>query len=338
MGFIEQFEKLRLNVPRLTLMNFQATRSPYCNYTFNCEDCYYSTGSDYLKSSHYNYWGYHNTNCLDCSYSRGCEDSYECIDSKNCFNSSYLQDCEDCGNCSYCFDCQNLKDCFACIGLWRKQYYIYNKPYPKEKYLETIDKLKKKSPEELRKLFKEVKKNRPHVAMRENHNEGICTGDYVYNSSNSQFCFDSEHCRDSSYLNNAINCYDCMDISFAGEPPLQSCYEIMSGMGLTDSVFCSTCWHGKNLEYCEYCFECEYCFGCVGLKKRKFYILNVAYSPDEYFKKIDEIKKSMKEEGTYGRWFNSAYPLEDTLVAEEAETVSHRLNEKPLTESEWVLL
>ena len=315
MGFLEQFEKLRFNVPRLALMNFKESNSPYGNYTFECVDSYYSIGSDYLKNSHYNYWSYHNKNCVDCSYSRDCEDCYECLDCKNCFNNTYLQDCEDCSNCSYCYDCQSLRDCFACIGIWRKQYYIFNKPYTKEKYYETLEKLKKKSPEELHALFREVKGNRPHVAMHENRNEKGCTGDYVYKSRDCQNCFDAENCGGSAYLNNTINCTESFDISFAGEPPVRRSYEIMSGMGLEDCLVCSACWHGKFLEYCEYCFECEYCFGCVGLKNRKFYILNVAYEPDEYFKKVTQIKAAMKEQGAYGRWFSSAFPLEDSLAA-----------------------
>lgn len=314
MTFFDQFEKLRLNVPRLALMNFKEVRSPNCNYTFECTDSYYSVGSDFLKSCSYNYWGYHNVNCIDCSYCRGCEDCFECLDCKNCYNNCYLQDCENCSNCSYCFDCQSLKDCFACIGIWRKQYHIYNKPYSKEDYYKTLEKLKKKTPEQLYELFSEVKKNRPHIFMHENHNIGECNGDYIYRSKNCSMCFDAEHCRDSAYLNNTINCYDCFDISFAGEHPLKGCYEIMSGIELTDCVFCATCWHGKDLKYCEYCFRCEYCFGCVGLKNRRFYILNIAYSPDEYFKKTDEIKTWMKHDGIYGKWFTSAYPAEDSLI------------------------
>lgn len=341
MTFFEQFEKLRLHVPRLALMNFKEENSPYCNYTFKCVNSYYSIGSDFLKNSHYNYWGYHNINCIDCSYSRECEDCYECLDCKNCYNSTYLQDCEDCSNSTYCFDCQSLKDCFACIGLWRKQYYIYNKPYTKQKYFETVLKLNKKSPDELRKLFREVKKNRPHIYMHANHNEAPSTGDYIYNSRCVRFCFDIERCDNSIYLNNAINCSDSVDISFAGEPPLKGCYEIMSGMGLENSIFCRTCWHGKNLEYCEYCFECEYCFGCIGLKKRKFYILNVSYTPDEYFKKTAEIKAEMRIESEYGRWYNSPYPIEDTKAAEDFALIAHDFKPRPIKPSqdevEWKL-
>ncbi len=321
--FLEQFEKLRSSVPRLSLMNFRDERSPFCNFTYKCVDCYSTTGSDFLKNSHYNYWGYYNKNCVDSSYCRSCEECYECLDCRKCKDSSFLQDCEDCENSHYCFDCQDLRDCFACIGLWRKQYFIYNKLYSKDAYFETVAKLKKKQPNELRKLFKEVKKIRPHIYMRANHEEGLCTGDYISNSDSCQFCFDVEKCLNCLYMNNTNSCMHCTDVSFAGEDPVVNSYEIMSGMGLHDCNFCSTCWYGKNLEYCEYCFECEHCFGCTALKNRKFYILNLPYSPDEYFKKVEEIKTIMKRTGEYGRWFKSPYPIEDTKAAEEFACVGH---------------
>lgn len=313
MNFFDQFERLRLNVPRLALMNFQGTHSVYCNFTFQCKDCYLTIGSDFCKNSHYNYWSYHNGNCIDCSYCRDCEDCYESLDSKDCHDCLYLQDCEDCERSDYCFDCQSLKDCFACIGLWRKQYCIYNKPYNKEEYFATLEKLKKKTPEELKKLFREIKNVRPHVFMHERHNMGACSGDYTYESESCQMCFDVEKCKESAYLFNVIKCENSFDVCFAGEAPVKNCYEIMSGMGIENCMFCNCCWYGKNLEYCEICFECEYCFGCIGLKKRKFFILNIPYSPEEYFEKVKTIKAQMKEDGIYGQWFLSPYPVEDTL-------------------------
>ncbi|MFA6520838.1 MAG: hypothetical protein WCT53_00410 [Candidatus Gracilibacteria bacterium] len=276
-----------------------------------------------MKDSHYNYWSYFNIDSIDCSYCRNCEGSFECVDCKNCLDSTFLQDCEDCTRCDYCYDCQNLEDSFACIGLWRKKYHIFNKPYTEEKYIELVNKLKKKPPEELRKLFKEVKRNRPHVFMRQNRNKGECTGDYISNSKSSQYCFDTEKCSNCCYMNNAISCTDCMDISFAGEASVKDCYEIMSGMGIEHSMFCSNCWYGKSLQYCEYCFNCEYCFGCVGLKDRKFYILNRAFAPDQYFETVAEIVERMRKNGEYGKWFSSVYPPEDSKMCEENECIMH---------------
>lgn len=330
MTILQRFIELQQKTPRIDLINFENENSAFCNYTFRCKNSHGSVGSDYLESSHYNYWGYHNKNCTDCSYCADCEDCYECLDCKSCVNSSYLQDCTDVLSSSYCFDCVSVSDCFACIGLFRKQYFIFNKPYSKEEYFLKIEKFRHKSPQELRKLFKEVKEIRPHVYMRQNQNQDENTGDYVYRSCNCCFCFDADHCKNSLYLNNAINCTECVDISFAGEPPLKQCYEIMSGMGLKNSSFCNTSWHGQFLEYCELCFRCEYCFLCVGLQNRRFYIFNEPYDPTTYFEKVRALKGQMKREGSYGTWFPSAYPLEDTVACEEFPCVRHEF-QKPKT-------
>lgn len=42
----------------------------------------------------------------------------------------------------YCYLCLNSKNCFGCIGLKNKEYYIFNKPYSKEAYFATVEKLK----------------------------------------------------------------------------------------------------------------------------------------------------------------------------------------------------
>lgn len=339
MVFLEAFEKLRNETPRLALMNVPAATLTCSNFTFQCSNSFYNVGSDFLEESHYNYWGYHNKNSIDCTYCRYCKDCYECLDCRSCISSSFLQDCENCEDCYACFDCSNLKNCFACIGISNKEYYVFNKPYSKEDYFEKCKKFAVKSPEELRSLFKDIKQLRPHIFMRQCMNKGICSGDYIYFSKNSQFCFDTMSCENCFYMNNAINCFECCDISYAGEPPLQGCYEIMSGMGLTDCSFCASCWHGSNLEYCEYCFNCRYCFGCIGLRDKKYCILNKPYKPEKYFKEIARIKAETKEQSLYGKWFQTTYPLEDTVLSDAFYPVEHALEKRsiePETEIQYI--
>lgn len=324
----DEFEKLREKTPRIALMAFQNEESSFCNYTFSCKNSSFSVGSDFLENSHYNYWGYRNVDCIDGSYCTACTSCYECLDCQNCTNGSYLQECVDTFDSWYCFDCVSVRNCFACIGLFRKEYYMFNKPYSPKEYFQKLEKMKHKSPAELRKLFKEVKAYRPHVFMRQSLNEGTCTGDYISLSKNCRFCFDVRNAKNCLYLTNTINCKECMDMSFAGEPPLENCYEIMSGMGLLDCRFCNTCWHDKFLEYCELCFHCEYCFLCVGLQNRKFYILNQPYDPPTYFKKVVELKERMKREKIYGKWFSSTYPVEDSKVCEDFTCVNFELEKK----------
>jgi hypothetical protein len=45
---------------------------------------------------------------------------------------------------------------------------------------------------------------------------------------------------------------------------------------------------------CIDCTDCTYCFGCVGLSKRDFYILNVAYDRQTYFARVAELEKGLR--------------------------------------------
>ena len=84
-------------------------------------------------------------------------------------------------------------------------------------------------------------------------------------------------------------------------------YEIMSGGKLTNCNFCFGCWNSYNLEYCELVYSSHDCFGCIGLNHAEYCIFNVKYPKEEYCNKVAEIKKRMKYDGIYGKWFSTTY-------------------------------
>ena len=45
-------------------------------------------------------------------------------------------------NCEYCFEVYDSEHCFGCVGLRRKKFCIFNKPYTEEEYWEKLDALK----------------------------------------------------------------------------------------------------------------------------------------------------------------------------------------------------
>jgi hypothetical protein len=73
----------------------------------------------------------------------GTDNIYECITSglegynlKFCFNCF-----ENVRDLEYCMYCIGSKDCFGCVGLFKKQYCIFNKQYTKEEYNELREKI-----------------------------------------------------------------------------------------------------------------------------------------------------------------------------------------------------
>jgi hypothetical protein len=93
------------------------------------------------------------------------------------------------------------------------------------------------------------------------------------NCANCMFCQDCEGCyrcthcsgcQDSSHLTHCADCQNCHGSSYCRRS--------------------SNCVGSSYLTLCHACSDCTYCFGCVGLSKKDFHILNVAYTRNEYFR------------------------------------------------------
>jgi hypothetical protein len=67
--------------------------------------------------------------------------------------------------------------------------------------------------------------------------------------------------------------------------------------------------NGVELEYCVLCDDCQACFGCVGLYKKQFHIFNKPYAKDEYWRRVDELKCAMLDDGLYGEFFPGKFSL-----------------------------
>ena len=140
-------------------------------------------------------------------------------------------------------------------------------------------------------------------------------GDYVTNSKNSKFVFDSELLEDSKYIqhgNKSKSVYD----GYVVVDGTESSYEIVSAIALNNvkSSYCT--WHGFDITYADTCENSDHLFGCVGLKKKKYCILNKEYSKEDYdalvlkiLKHIDDVPYVDPEGRTfkYGEYFPPAF-------------------------------
>jgi hypothetical protein len=189
-------------------------------------------------------------------------------------------------------------------NLRNKQYCIENVQYSKEEYEEKIKSYNLGSYLAVKDL-----KDRFHKLIQ---NEVVHRQNFNYKS------YDSE----GDYLLDVKNCKNCFTLSES-----EDCYNCVRGMGQKSNVDIvgsfnvelsgnSSCCQpsGYALKYCvhspsrysEYldnCIECEYCFGCIGLKKKKYCILNKQYSKEEYEELKNNIITDMKERGEYGKFF-----------------------------------
>lgn len=84
-------------------------------------------------------------------------------------------------------------------------------------------------------------------------------------------CTHCNECQDCSHCSHSRGCRQCHNCAYC--------------------IDCGNCSQSAYLVTCTNCTDCSYCFGCVGLAKADYHILNEAYSRDEYFERVRELKR-----------------------------------------------
>ncbi len=112
---------------------------------------------------------------------------------------------------------------------------------------------------------------------------------------------DSEDCFNCVRNNNLKSCIDlggCLRAELLGN--CSSC-QSADGAGVYNLKYSS--WSQSRFsESLDLCLECEYCFGCIGLKKKKYCILNKQYTKEKYDTLKEKIITNMKVRGEYGKF------------------------------------
>ncbi len=301
--FFEQFRELQLQVPRIALFNINPTNSDFCQQAYNnkncylcvvvedCEDSMYMTHSNKIRTSY------------DSSYLQDCELCYDCIDSTKLYNCIGCQSCQNSSDLMFCYDCVGCQNCVGCFGIRNKKYWIMNKQYTKEQYDEKIKLLEFNKHSKFvnaRDYFLDWTKNLPHRSNR-NFNVENCTGNYLINAKDSFHCFNSFEIQDCAYCTWIFHSRDCFDVYGLGYGELV--YEGLGVERLNACAFNTFVSHSNDTFYSDLSFNSHYLFGCVGLKSKKYCILNKEYSPDEYKELKAKIVEHMEKNGEWGRFF-----------------------------------
>jgi Zn ribbon nucleic-acid-binding protein len=306
--FFEQYQELFVAVPKPNVFTgYQYDENcAYTNGAGKNKNCYLIFDSDYCRDCYYSYSINHTTNCIDCYRVRQSELCYENVDCRNCYSSKYLQNCLSCSDSAFLDDCRGCKNCFMCFNLQQKEYWIYNKAATKEQYLELISQLSsRKNVENFKKEFAELKAKYPKKYYHGMQNENV-TGDYLYNCKNVHESFDCNDAWDCKYIYQSFGdaIKDCMDFNECGDFA-ELTYESSScGYNINNIKFglyvldqCS------DQMYCSFCHFSSSLFGCIGLKRKKYCILNKQYSKEEYETLVPKIIEQMQKTGEWGEFF-----------------------------------
>ena len=292
-------------------------------------------------------------------------DSYNTVDSelayesmggvKN-YNCQYIYWSSNCIDCGFILDCVNCVNCFGCVNLRNKKYCIWNEQHSKENYFEKLKNLNTGSYKLIEQTFDKfwnfaLKFPRKYAKITNCVNS---IGDELRNCKNMKFAFNVYDSEDNKFAYRCLKIKNSMDICHM-EAELG--YEHASG-GSSQSSDIKFVINGgqamSEVEYVDFCQSSGNLFGCIGLKFKKYCILNKQYTKEEYEKLMPKIIKHMNDmpyvdkrdnEYRYGEFFPfefSPFGYNETLVndifplsKEEATKIGYNWKEK--TKSKYTI-
>ena len=297
--FFEQFYELLKQVPRINLFTdyLRAINSEYTNYTGPLKNCYLLIQAENNENCFYSSSLFYSKDCSDCSMVTKTNNAYNLFNCEKCFNIFFSTNCASCFDVYFSKNLINCSNCFGCVNLRHKNYYIFNKAYSKENYIDFIKKLNLGSYKKIIELQKETWNfwlNYPNKFIQGLHNNNI-SGNYITNSHNVFYSYEIEggECLKYCFQTHMPFNRDCYDYNDWGNNA-SLCYEsINCGENISNVKFSLGSWIGNNWEYCDTIVSSDYVFGCVKLKHAKYCILNKQYTKEEYKELVPKIIEHM---------------------------------------------
>ncbi len=300
--FLRQFFELFYRVPAPNLFAFGTTmvNSQYCNLANDMRNCYLLHDGTFDENVSYGSGVFYTKDSQDVTMIRKCELCYEIVTCINCYKTSFSQNCEDCVDVYFSYNLRGCNNCFGCVNLHKKSYHIWNIPYSKEEYEKKLKNLRLDSYKNLLSL-----KDKAHKFWKEfprKYYFGVqnvnVTGDYLERSKNAKSCFGAANLEDSKFCSFVSNgpVATTYDFTHYGDN-IELVYEcLQSGDGISNCRFGWGNWmHASNADYNITVPGSSYVFGCVGLKKKKYCILNKQYSKEDYEELVFKIIKYMSD-------------------------------------------
>ena len=275
--FFEQYGELQKKVPRLSLMMINSVRSEYTNGAADNKDCYLIFAADGNQDCLYGRLVQRSKNCVDCAFIYDSELCYECIDTHESFKCMYSEQCTASSDLLFCYNMRNSNNCIFCVNGRNISNAILNVKYSREEF----EKKKKEllssyeNIEKAKKEFTELKNKTivKYSAQVKCHN---ITGDHLYNCYDGIRAFDSSSAKNSSYIADAEDSIDCMDLNNCYYKP-ELCYNMM---GVLQSSKCKNgafVFYCNEVEYSENCHNVTSAIGCNAIRKGQYMIFNKEY-------------------------------------------------------------
>jgi len=298
-SFFKQWKELRDIFPLQCLSNSNATNSDYCNIAEDSKNSYMSSGSWKIEQTFYSNRIFFTKDSSDLYIVQNSELCYDDVICADCYHVLYSLNCKSCVDSYFLYDCMGCTDCFGCSNLRNKSYCMWNEQLSKEEYKNRLNKLNLTDYnliEQFKIKFKEIYLKSIHRFSSQVKSINS-TGQNLSGVKNCKNCFDSSgQIEDSKYVHwSKMNLKDTYD-SGPGVGMGELMYETFdTGIGNFRNLFTNVVYSSNEIEYCFNCHGCSNLFGCMGLRNKKYCILNKQYSKEEYEELIPKIKIQMME-------------------------------------------
>ena len=132
----------------------------------------------------------------------------------------------------------------------------------------------------------------PRPNLHNTNVENAIYGNHCVSNKDCYLAIGSDLCEGCYFTYWAIRCRDCFDCSLAYDCELcHSCVDVR---------LCFNCHNvdsSENMMDCESCYDCvgcADCFGCVGLRHKKYYILNENKSEQDYKLMVQKLRENLE--------------------------------------------
>jgi hypothetical protein len=305
-SFFEQLGELLKRVPKKSTMISTSSNlgpnvnSQYTNFAGGNKDCYLIFNGGGNENVMYSRGVSFSRDTLDAYFGVNLEKCYEVVNVDQSSGVMFSQNVVGSMDSTFLLGASGCQHCFGCVNLRHKTYHFFNEPFSKEEYEKKVHEIKGSYRKmlETQKRFEEFSLKFPR---RENNNLKTMgsTGDYLFESKNLRYCFETTRCEDSKYLFSikfSKDSYDLLGFGYDSELLLECVAtgysnRVIGGFWVENS---------QNIEYSSHIRSSQHCFGCDGLKNVKYCILNKRYSEEEYATMRENIIEELKRRGQYG--------------------------------------
>ncbi|PJA47369.1 hypothetical protein CO172_01905 [Candidatus Uhrbacteria bacterium CG_4_9_14_3_um_filter_36_7] len=308
-SFFDQLYILTRKVPYRATYDLVPPEQSISLVSLGEQDCYFTLGSR-GKRNFFSWVCMDGENSSLVFLSNNVVDSHQILHCNRIFQCKYLRECFDCMDSCFLFDCRSCQYCFGASNKRNRKYLWWNEQLSKEEWEKRraeVNLGKRSVVEECEQSFEKLLLE--DTIWPENFNEKTTdsTGEYLNGSVNCSQCYSAV----SGSLYNFRCTYSigsCSHCAFCwGSKDTSESYFSVTIAGSNKCQFCFRCPQNDTCYYCLMCDNCQYCFGCVGLRRKKYYILNQPYTEENYWKEVDKIMCKMLEDNEHGDFFPTKF-------------------------------